>query len=144
MKNRTARGWRPASRCCTKKKPDPSRTTRCIDDRDVPACTIGNVFYRTAMGGDARIPGRSLKRFIAWSKNECLDRLLPSRSDDGRPVSRRKRPRIHLPWANEGIFARSRRRFLVFVLSIPARHAQSVFGVCRASFIVRLGSNGRR
>jgi len=50
--------------------------------------TIVNVFTEP-QGRRRGIAGRLVKEIIAWSKNECLDRLLLHASDDGRSVYER-------------------------------------------------------
>jgi len=50
--------------------------------------TIVNVFTEPQWRRRG-IAGRLVKEIIAWSKNECLDRLLLHASDDGRSVYER-------------------------------------------------------
>ena len=71
------------------------------------------------------IAGRLVKEIVAWSKNECLDRLLLHASDDGALSLRTAR--IHRRQRN--VF---RRRFLV----LPLDDAQSVSEFADTSFIV--------
>jgi GNAT superfamily N-acetyltransferase len=86
--------------------------------------TIVNVFTEPQWR-QRGISGRLVKEIIAWSKNECLDRLLLHASDDGALSLRTAR--IHRRQRN--VF---RRRFLV----LPLDDAQSVSEFAETSFIV--------
>ena len=79
------RSWRaPASNC--------NRSCRAHSDVSTIGegrrGTIVNVFTEPQWRRRG-IAGRLVKEIIAWSKNECLDRLLLHASDDGRSVYER-------------------------------------------------------